>query len=80
MKKWFVYLLECKDGSFYCGISNDINKRMEAHSNRKGSKYVRNKGFKKLIASKECSDKSEASKEEYRIKQLNHNGKLECFK
>lgn len=80
MKKWFVYLLECNDGSFYCGISTDIDKRIEAHSTGKGSKYVDRKGFRRLIGFKECSDRSEASKEEYKIKQLSHNEKLDYFK
>jgi len=79
MKSWFVYLLECCDGSFYCGISNDVDKRMEAHANGNGSKYVYQKGFKRLIGAKECLDRSEASKEEYKIKQLSHNEKLDYF-
>ena len=31
MKKWFVYLLECQDGSYYTGVTNDLDKRMNAH-------------------------------------------------
>ena len=78
-QKWFVYLLECCDGSFYCGISTDVDKRMEAHATGKGSKYVYNKGFRRLIGCKECSDRSEASKEEYRIKRLKRKQKLELI-
>ena len=57
-KKWFVYILECKDGTYYTGISNDVEKRMEAHQNGKGSKYVYQKGFGKLLRVKLCKDKS----------------------
>ena len=78
-KKWFVYLLECQDGSFYCGISTDVEKRMESHADGTGSKYVYNKGFRRLIGFKECIDRSDASKEEYKIKQLTHNEKLDYF-
>ncbi len=78
-KKWYVYLIECCDGSFYCGISNDVDKRIETHISGKGSKYVYNKGFNRLIGYKECLDRSDASKEEYRIKQLSHNEKLDYF-
>ncbi len=78
-KSWKVYLLECNDGSFYTGITNDIEKRMLAHRTGKGSKYVFRKGFKNLIAIKESKDRSSASKEEYHIKQLSRADKLKWF-
>jgi len=78
-KPWFVYILECLDGSFYTGITNNITKRMAAHSSGKGSKYVKNKGFKQILHSKECANRSEASKFEYEIKQLPRNEKLNWF-
>ena len=78
-KKWFVYLLECQDGSFYTGVTNDIEARMKAHATGKGSKYVYKKGFKELLRTKECKDKSEACKCEYEIKQLSRKEKLGWF-
>jgi putative endonuclease len=80
IKPWFVYIVECKDGSFYTGVTNDLEKRMDAHAKNKGSKYVTNKGFKKLLRAKECKDKSDACKAEYQIKQLNKNEKLDWFR
>jgi len=71
--------LECSDGSFYTGITNDIDKRMNAHSSGKGSKYVAKKGFKELLKTKECKNKSEACKCEYHIKKLPRNQKLSWF-
>ncbi len=79
-KKWFVYILECQDGSYYTGVSNDLEKRMKIHASGKGSKYVARKGFKYLLASKECLDKSDACKAEYWIKQLPREEKLNWFK
>ena len=79
MKKWSVYLLECSDGSFYTGVTNDLDSRMKAHALGKGSKYVSSKGFKELLRFKECKDKSEACKFEHRIKQLPKNKKLDWF-
>jgi putative endonuclease len=79
-KPWFVYILECCDGSFYTGISNDLDKRMKTHLNGKGSKYVARKGFRKLLAAKECKTKSEACKAEYLIKKLSKWDKLTYFK
>ncbi|HIH52276.1 hypothetical protein COT60_01285 [Candidatus Pacearchaeota archaeon CG09_land_8_20_14_0_10_30_9] len=78
-KKWFVYLLECQDGSFYTGVTNDVEARMKAHATGKGSKYVYKKGFKELLRTKECKDKSEACKCEYEIKQLSRKEKIGWF-
>ncbi|MBD3247594.1 GIY-YIG nuclease family protein [Candidatus Pacearchaeota archaeon] len=78
-EKWHVYILECGDGSLYTGVTNNIKKRMKAHSNGKGSKYVSVKGFKKLLRSKECNNKSDACKQEYAIKQLPKSKKLSWF-
>ena len=79
MNPWYVYILECCDGSFYTGVTNDLDKRMKAHSEGKGSKYVYKKGFKKLLLAKPCKDKSDACKAEYQIKQLPRNEKLSWF-
>ncbi len=78
-KKWFVYLVECCDGSYYTGVTNNINKRMKAHAIGNGSKYVYKKGFKGLLRCEECSDRSDARKKEYEIKQLPKNEKLNWF-
>lgn len=78
-KPWYVYILECQDGSYYTGITNDLEKRMKAHKEGKGSKYVKSKGFLGLLSSKACSSKSEAAKVEYEIKQLPKKEKLDFF-
>ena len=80
MKKlWHVYILECQDGSFYTGATNDLDKRVKAQAKGKGSKYVRAKKFKKLFKSKQCKSKSDAQKAEYQIKQLPKQKKLDWF-
>jgi putative endonuclease len=78
-KPWFVYILECQDGSFYTGVTNDIEKRMKVHAEGKGSKYVRHKKFKCLLRSKECKSRSDAQKAEYHIKTLQKYDKLDWF-
>jgi len=78
-KRWYVYILECEDGSFYTGVTNDINVRMKTHAEGKGSKYVYKKGFRELLRTKKCKDKSDACKCEYAIKQLPKNKKLDWF-
>ncbi len=78
-KQWHVYILECGDGSFYTGVSNDLDKRMKAHAEGKGSKYVCKKGFRKLLRAKSCENKSDACKCEYQIKKLPRREKLAWF-
>ena len=78
-KQWCVYLLECGDGSFYTGVTTDIDARMKAHSEGKGSKYVYKKGFRKLLRVKLCKNKSDACKREYIIKKLPRAEKLGWF-
>jgi len=79
MKQWYVYILECKDDSYYTGTTNDLDKRMNAHAEGKGSKYVYQKGFKKLLKFKKCEDKSHACKCEWEIKKLPRRNKLGWF-
>jgi len=78
-KDWCVYILECSDGSYYTGVTNDVDKRMKAHAEGKGSKYINKRGFKKLLFAKNCKDKSDACKCEYLIKKLPRNQKLSWF-
>ncbi len=64
-------MVECSDRSIYTGITTDIDRRLHEHQNtQKGSKYVRRRLPIKLRWSSEWMDKSQALKEEYRIKRL----------
>jgi len=78
-KKWCVYILQCGDGTYYTGVTNDVEKRMDAHASGNGSKYVRKNGFGKLLKVKECKDKVDACKCEWAIKQLPRGEKLGWF-
>ena len=68
-------MLECDDGSFYTGITNDIEARLEMHNEGKGAKYTRGRTPVKLKIFFEFEDRSEASKVEYLIKQLSRDQK-----
>lgn len=73
---YFVYMLECSDGSYYTGYTNDLDKRVQKHNNQKGgAKYTKSRRPVKLIYSETCSSKSEAMKREYQIKKLNRKEK-----
>lgn len=75
MKKWFVYIVECSDKTYYTGISTDVDKRIETHNKGMGAKYTKYKLPVTCIYRQEYENHSEASKEEYRIKQLTKNEK-----
>jgi putative endonuclease len=67
---WFVYLLECMDGSLYTGVAVDVDKRYASHAAGKGARYTRAHPPRQLLARFEHPDRSSALKAEYAIKQL----------
>lgn len=67
---WFVYLLECRNGKIYTGITTDVVARFNTHLAGKGAKFTKMNPPAHLIASKPCENRSAASKLEYQIKQL----------
>ena len=77
---WFVYILECNDGTYYTGITNDLDKRLAAHNEGNGAKYTCVRRPVRLMVSFEATDRSAASKEEYRIKQLTRKEKEKLIK
>lgn len=75
MAAWFVYLLECRNGAVYTGISPDVEARFAAHLAGRGARYTRANPPVKLLARFACADRSEASRLEHAIKQLPANRK-----
>jgi putative endonuclease len=67
---WFLYLIECQDGSIYTGITVDVAARYAAHKIGTGARYTRSHPPKCLLAVVEFPDRSTASKAEYAMKQL----------
>jgi len=67
---WYLYLLECADGSIYTGITVDVAKRYAAHVAGRGARYTRSHPPARLLASFEHADRSSASKAEYAMKRL----------
>ena len=77
---WLVYLLECADGTYYAGITNRLEHRLEAHNLGQGARYTRSRRPVVLLATQEHPDRSEASKAEARLKQRPRSEKLKFFK
>ena len=75
MKPWFVYLIECEDGSLYTGVAVDVEKRYATHLAGKGARYTRSHPPARLLARFPHPDRSSALKAEYAIKQLTPAGK-----
>ena len=70
MASWQVYLLRCSDESLYCGATTDIDRRLRQHNQGVGSRYTRSRLPVRLVWSSGELSKSEAFREEYRIKRL----------
>ncbi|TAL39803.1 MAG: GIY-YIG nuclease family protein [Spirochaetes bacterium] len=73
---WTVYVLRCRDGSLYTGITNDLESRMREHLEGKGSRYVRSRLPFKLAYEERAPDRSAALKREAAIKKMDRAGKM----
>ncbi|MBN6114069.1 GIY-YIG nuclease family protein [Xanthomonas bonasiae] len=73
---WFLYLLECRNGSYYAGITLDLEARYRAHLRGTGAKYTRANPPLRLLASRAYPDRAAASRAEYALKQLPRARKL----
>lgn len=69
-KTWYVYLIECSDGSLYTGITVDLAARFAAHRDGRGARSMRMHAPVRMLAAEAHPDRSAASKAEYRIKRL----------
>jgi len=76
---WHLYLLECKGGSYYAGITNNLEARYKAHVEGKGARYTRANPPLRILASKPYADRSAASIAEARLKKLAKADKLAFF-
>lgn len=76
---WKLYILRCRDGSLYTGITTDIEKRIAAHNAGKGAKYTRSRRPVVLAYSEVCGSHSEALKRELEIKAMPREEKLKLI-
>lgn len=73
---WYLYILQCGDGSLYTGITTDVEKRLEAHRSGKGAKYTRGRSPLELKYQEACGTHSDALKREVEVKRLSREEKL----
>lgn len=76
---WILYLLECNNGAYYAGITNDLSARFDAHLSGKGARYTRANPPVKILASKIYADRSAASVAEAQLKNLPRSQKRAFF-
>lgn len=75
----YTYIVECADGSLYCGWTNDLEKRITDHNAGKGAKYTKSRLPVKLVYSETFDTKEEAMSREWHIKQLSRAKKIELI-
>ena len=74
-REHLFYVLECNDGSYYAGYTNDLEKRVRVHNDGKGAKYTRAKKPVRCIYHESFETKREAMQAEYQFKQLKRDAK-----
>ena len=75
-KQWVLYIVECKDGSLYTGITNHLEHRLMQHATGKGAKYTRGRSPLTLVYTEACESHSHALKREYEVKSLSRDEKI----
>lgn len=76
MSEWYVYILECEDGSLYTGITTNPKRRLEAHKKGKASNYTAARGVVGIAYTESVTDRSAASKREAAIKSMRREQKM----
>ena len=79
-RNWFVYILNCADGTLYTGITNDLDRRIKAHNAGTASKYTRVRRPVSIVYSEEVETKGDALRRELQIKRLTRSEKMEIIK
>jgi len=79
-RKWLLYILKCRDGTFYTGITCDLERRLEQHGCGRASRYTRSRLPVSLIHAEGCRSKSSALKKEFAMKSLSRMDKEEYIK
>ncbi len=77
MAVWYVYLVRCSDNSLYCGVTTDLERRVQEHNGGIGCRYTRSRRPVRIVWSSGPLTKSEAYKQEYRIKRMSKTAKKE---
>ncbi len=82
MSDWYLYLIRCRDGTLYTGISTDVDRRFAQHQaeGTAGSRYLKGRGPLSLVFQEKLGSKSLALKAERRIKKMSKARKEKLIK
>ncbi len=82
MADWYVYLLRCRDGSFYTGVARDLERRLRQHNGELagGARYTRGRRPVELVWSEACADRGAAQAREAQVRKLSRAEKLRLVK
>ena len=69
-QSWFVYLIECRDGSLYTGVALDVERRVAEHNARRGGRYTRGRAPVRVVVASRALEKRAAYRLEWQVKQL----------
>lgn len=72
---WITYILNCGDGSYYTGVTNDLERRLSAHTDGSGARYTRGRGPFNVVYTEEFNDRSSAQVREAEIKRMKRSDK-----
>jgi predicted GIY-YIG superfamily endonuclease len=75
-ERWIVYIIECRDGSLYTGMTNDLPHRMAAHGAGKGGAYTRSRLPVRLVYTERRRSRGAALSREAAIKGMPRAAKL----
>lgn len=79
-KKNFTYILECADGTLYCGWTNNLQRRLAAHNAGTAAKYTRTRRPVRLVYYESFAAKQEAMSREFHIKRMTRQEKIRLIK
>ena len=74
-QKWFLYILRCRNGTFYTGVTKDLKRRLKMHNDGKASRYTRARRPVKLIYHENCASRAQALVRECKVKALSRKEK-----
>ena len=77
---WYTYIIRCKDGTLYTGVTTDLSRRIKEHNNKKGGRYTRTRLPVKLVYKEKHPTQSAALKREFELKGWTKERKLRLIK
>lgn len=76
---YYLYILQCRDGTLYTGITTDVGRRYDEHRRKVGARYTRSRGVRRLLYIEEAGTKGQALRREVEVKRLRRAAKMELI-